>query len=115
MASKKIVKKETKSKKIKVAKVTFVRVYLTEGDKLLKAIMAYLHDEIHIRGVTVFRAVTGFGKSGAMHSSEILTMSLDLPVVVEFFDEPKKAKVAITHLSKMLEVGHIVSWNAQCS
>ena len=110
MANKKIVKKK---KTVKKTKVVFVRVYLTEGDKLLKAIMAYLHDEIHIRGVTVFRAISGFGKSGALHSTEILTMSLDLPVAIEFFDDAKKVKKAIAHLSAMLETGHIVSWDAQ--
>lgn len=110
MVSKKIVKK----KSFKKNKITFVKIYLTEGDKLLKAIMQYLHDELHIKGVTVFRAITGFGKSGAYHSSEILTLSLDLPLAIEFFDEPKKIKIALAHLQKMLQPGHIVTWNGEC-
>ena len=93
--------------------ITMTRVYLTEGDKLLKTIMAYLHDEIKIQGVTVFRAISGFGKSGAFHSTDLLTMSMDLPLVVEFFDEPGKIKAAIKHLQNMLEPGHIVSWEAR--
>ena len=92
--------------------VIFVRVYITEADKLLNAVMAYLHDEIHVKGVTVFRAITGFGKSGALHSSQLLSMSLDLPLAIEFFDEADKVVKAIEHLSKMLEANHIVSWPA---
>lgn len=92
--------------------VIFVRVYITEADKLLNAVMGYLHDEIHVKGVTVFRAITGFGKSGALHSSQLLTMSLDLPLAIEFFDEPDKVAQAIEHLRKMLEPNHIVSWPA---
>lgn len=113
MANKKVIrKKNTRAKKLKII---FVRVYITEGDRLLKPIMAYLHDQTKIRGVTIFRAISGFGKSGAFHSSEILSMSLDLPVVIEFFDDPKKTKKAIQHLTKMLDFGHIVSWQGECA
>ncbi len=90
--------------------ITFVRLYITEGDKLLNQIMRYLHDEVKIQGVTVFRAISGFGKSGAMHSSQILSMSFDLPLAVEFFDEPDKVEPAIAYLQKIVPEGHVVSW-----
>lgn len=96
-----------------MTEVTFVKIYVTEADKLLNQIMRYLHDEVKIKGVTVFRAISGFGKSGALHSSQILTMSFDLPLAVEFFDEPAKAKQAIEHLQTILPPGHLVSWSAQ--
>lgn len=92
--------------------ITMARIYLIEGDKLLKTIMAYLHDEIKIQGVTVFRAISGFGKSGA-RSSDLLIMSLDLPLAIEFFDKPDKIKTAVKHVQTMLEPGHIVTWEAQ--
>ena len=92
--------------------VTMVRLYLTEGDKLLKSIMEYLHDEVKVQGVTVLRAMTGFGATGAMHSADLLTMSLDLPLVVEFFDEPAVVDRAISVLENMLTDKHIVSWPA---
>lgn len=90
-----------------------VRVYVTEGDKLLNAIMDYLHNDIKASGVTVFRAISGFGKSGAMHSNTLLSMSLNLPLVVEFFDTPIKIAAAIERLTQLLgKTGHIVSWDA---
>ncbi len=93
--------------------VTMVRVYLTEAEKLLKTLMTKLHDEEKVRGVTVFRGVSGFGRSGKVHSASLLDLSLDLPVVIEFFDEPKKVKRILSHLKTILPPGHVVSWPAQ--
>lgn len=92
--------------------VTMVRVYLTEADRLLKPVLARLHDEEKVRGVTVFRGVSGFGKSGAVHSAGLLDLTTDLPVVVEFFDEPAKVAEIIAHLDPVVGPGHIVSWSA---
>jgi hypothetical protein len=93
--------------------VTMVRVYLTEADRLLKKVLYRLHDEEKVRGVTVFRGVSGFGKSGTVHSAGLLDLSSDLPVVVEFFDEPGKVAEIIDHLNTLVGTGHIVSWPAE--
>ncbi len=94
-------------------RVTVVRVYLTEAGGQLKELMTYLHDESKVHGVTVFRGITGFGKSGRYHSSTLMDMSLDLPVVIEFFESPERAAAIIEHLNTQLEPGHIVFWNAR--
>lgn len=93
--------------------VTFVRVYLSESSRLLGPIIAKLHDEERVRGVTVFRGICGFGRSGEIHSSRLLDLASDLPVVVEFFDEPDKASGIIEHIQTMVGPGHIVSWPAE--
>ena len=95
------------------ADVLMVRVYLTEADAHLESLLKKLNDEGKVRGVTVFRGIAGFGKSGTMHSSSLLDMSLDLPVVVEFFDEPSKAQAMVDELYKKVGPGHIVTWSAQ--
>ncbi|RKZ37510.1 MAG: DUF190 domain-containing protein [Gammaproteobacteria bacterium] len=92
--------------------VTMVRVYLTEGGNALKEILQYLHDESRVQGVTVFRGITGFGKSGHVHSSTLMDMSLDLPVVIEFFDKPERAEEIIEELHARVGAGHVVSWSA---
>ena len=92
--------------------VTMVRVYLTEAEGKLDPLIKRLHDWEKVRGVTVFRGISGFGQSGKMHSSNLLSMSLDLPVVVEFFDEPEKVQSILEHLEEMINPGHIVSWDA---
>ncbi|MGB6976665.1 MAG: DUF190 domain-containing protein [Gammaproteobacteria bacterium] len=94
--------------------MTIVRVYLTEADKLLQPVMRYLHDEVAVRGVTVFRAISGFGKSGAIHSAKLLEISLNLPLIVEFFDEPDKVTQILPRLRELVAVeDHIIAWQVQ--
>ena len=99
--------------KITTIDVTMVRIYLTEAEKMIETVLKRLHDWEKVRGVTVFRGISGFGRSGIMHSSKLLDMSLNLPVVIEFFDEPDKVETILEHLAGMIDPGHIVSWAAR--
>jgi PII-like signaling protein len=92
--------------------IIIARVYITEEDKVLNSLMDYLHNQLKVKGVTLFRAISGFGKSGALHSSTILSMSLDLPLVLEFFDVPEKVQPALEHITSLVGEGHVVSWEA---
>lgn len=92
--------------------VRVVRIYITEGDHKVRSIMARLHDEEKVRGVTVFRGISGFGKSGKMHSSDLLDLLGNLPVVIEFFDSPERVANILAHLRSEVEPGHIISWAA---
>jgi PII-like signaling protein len=95
-----------------VSDIIMVRIYLTEAGELQKTLLAKLHDEEKVRGVTVFRGISGFGRSGVVHSSTLLDLSLDLPLVIEFFDTPDKVNRILSHLRKLLPPGHVVSWGA---
>lgn len=97
---------------MKRTEVTVVRIYLSEGHAQLDALMKRLHDWEHLRGLTVFRGVAGFGESGSLHTAKFVDLSLDLPVVVEFFDAPDKVAAAIDHLDGTIKPGHLVSWTA---
>jgi uncharacterized protein len=88
-----------------------VRVYLSESDHAMKALMSCLHDELKVRGVTVMRGIEGYGASGKRHASSLIDLSLDLPLVVEFFDRPEKAAAAIARIERFIRPGHIVSWS----
>jgi len=37
---------------------------------------------------------------------------MDLPVIIEFFDDPAKVDGILAHLSTLLPPGHVVSWPA---
>ena len=97
---------------MKTLDVMFVRIYLTEGEGNMQDLLKCLHDEEKVQGVTVFRGISGFGKSGKMHSSSLLDISLDLPLVIEFFDVPQKVNDILEHIRKDIDPGHIVSWPA---
>jgi PII-like signaling protein len=93
--------------------VTMVRIYISEGKASMEHLVKHLHDVEKVRGVTVFRGIIGFGKHGKVHSSALLDMSLDLPLVVEFFDEPARIDAVLEHLNTLIEPGHLVSWQAR--
>ncbi len=76
---------------------TMVRVYLAESDHELKPLLKCLHDELKVCGVTVMRGVDGFGASGVVHSARLVDLSTDLPLVLEFFDRPDRARCHRTH------------------
>ena len=95
------------------SEVTVVRVYLHEAKAHMQELLQYLHDESKVQGVTVFRGITGFGSSGEMHSSSLIDMSLDLPIVIEFYDEIEKVAPIIEHLNTIIKPGHIVYWPAK--
>jgi PII-like signaling protein len=98
--------------------VLMVRIYLSEADqgkrrKLMQEILTLLQDRHAVQGVTVFRGIAGFGVRGEVRADDILRLNVDLPLVIEFFDEPKVAEAAIHLLDDLVPEGHIVSWPAQ--
>jgi len=93
-------------------KVTMARIYLTEGERQLNSLMKQLRDWEKIRGVTVFRGIAGYGDSGVIHGVGVIDLSLDLPIVIEFYDSPDKIDALVKHLGDSLKPGHLVTWTA---
>jgi PII-like signaling protein len=96
-------------------KVTVARIYVTEGKHIHEKIFERLHDEHKVKGVTVYRGITGFGQSGETHSSTLLDVSFDLPVVVEFFDTDDNVKAALDAVSDLIAPGHVLTFAADFS
>lgn len=97
--------------------IVVVRIYLSEADHgkrktLMQEILSLLQERHAVQGVTVFRGIAGFGASGEVRADDILRLNVDLPLVIEFFDEPKVAEAAIALLNDFVPGGHIVSWPA---
>jgi uncharacterized protein len=87
-----------------------VRVYLSEASHEMNHLLKCLHDELKVCGVTVMRGIAGYGGSGVVHQASLVDLSLDLPLVLEFFDRPEKAERAIARISDFVDPGHVVSW-----
>lgn len=99
--------------------VTIVRIYLSEADHgrhktLMQEILNILHDQHRVKGVTVFRGIAGFGDTGEVHASDLLRLLVDLPLVIEFFDEPSVVQAVLSLLDGLLPAGRIVQWQATC-
>lgn len=99
---------------MKTVEVIFVRIYITESSHLLKTIVNYLKNEAKIRGISVFRAISGFGDTGS-HTASLIDLSLDLPLAVEFFDSKDKVDPALEHLAGIIKHEHIVFWEAKAN
>ena len=92
--------------------VTVARIYLREGEHLLPKIIRFLHDEEKVSGVTVLRGIAGFSSDGKLHTASLVDLSLDLPLIVEFYDEPGRVDAVVRHLVEKMGLPHIVSWSA---
>lgn len=94
-------------------KVTVARVYTLEGHDHLNQALSILRDQEKIAGVTVIRGIAGYGATGAIHTSSLLNLSLELPIIIEFYDETEKVRCAIEALKAKLDLKHIISWQAE--
>jgi len=93
--------------------ILLARVYMTESEHHLEEVLKVLHDEIRVAHVTVFRGIEGFEKGGEIQASKFLSLSLSLPLVVEFFDKPDQVKQATASIQKIIEEGHIITLNGK--
>ncbi|PIP59675.1 MAG: hypothetical protein COZ46_00990 [Verrucomicrobia bacterium CG_4_10_14_3_um_filter_43_23] len=99
---------------MKKVKVIMVRIYLTEAEEAVKTVIKYLKDDVKVRGISVFRAIQGYGEMGE-HTSSWIDLSLDLPITIEFFDHEDKVKPALDHLSHIVKPEHVVFWEASAN
>jgi PII-like signaling protein len=99
--------------------VTVVRIYIKESDhghkkSLMEELLNILQDQHQVHGVVVFRGIAGFGSKGAVHSADLLRLTVDLPLVVEFYDKPEVVDAALDLISDIVPAGHIIRWRATC-
>lgn len=92
--------------------ITVARIYLREGEHLLGKVLEFLHDQEKVSGVTVLQGVAGFGADGNIRTSHLVDLSLDLPLVIEFYDQPEKVEKVINHLQTHMGLFHVISWAA---
>ena len=97
---------------MKIETVTMVRIYIREQEHLLEKVVKFLHEDSEVAGVTVLRGVEGFSGAGETHTAFLLDLSLDLPLVIEFYDEPARVEAIIESLLRRFPLQHIVSWTA---
>jgi uncharacterized protein len=95
-----------------LSEVTIARIYTMEGHDQVNKALDILHDEENILGVSIIRGIAGFGENREIHTSSLLTLSLELPLIIEFYDRPEKVEKAIQVLTSRLDLKHIISWPA---
>ncbi len=86
-----------------------LRIFIGESDRhhgkpLHEAIVLKAREQ-HLAGATVLRGTMGFGKSSRLHTSKILRLSYDLPVVIEITDSEEKINAFLPVLDGMIGGG----------
>jgi PII-like signaling protein len=86
-----------------------LRIFFGEDDKFqhqpLHEAIVLKARELHLAGATVLRGHIGFGHSSHIHTSKILRLSQDLPVVVEIVDSKEKIDAFLPLLDQMMTSG----------
>jgi len=86
-----------------------LRIFFGEDDKfgrapLYEAIVMKAR-EMHLAGATVLRGPMGFGASSRLHTTKILRLSEDLPLVIEIVDSEEKINEFLPALDQMMSSG----------
>ncbi len=88
-----------------------LRIFVGEDDStdhmaLYEAIVMKAR-ELNIAGATVLRGGMGFGASSRIHTSKILRLSEDLPIVVEIVDTEEKINSLLPYLDDVIQGGMV--------
>lgn len=86
-----------------------VRIYIGESDlwkrrPLADALLERLRKE-GFAGGTVLRGIAGFGAHSVLHTTNILRLSQDLPIIVEIVDTEAKVQQLLPILDEMVPEG----------
>jgi PII-like signaling protein len=86
-----------------------LRIFIGESDKhdgmLLYEWIVRAARENGIAGATVLRGLEGFGARSRIHTTKILRLSEDLPIVIEIVDTLEKIEKFIPIIDENIEEG----------
>jgi PII-like signaling protein len=77
-----------------------------DGKPLYQAIVAFLRER-GMAGATVLRGIEGFGANAHLHTTRILRLSEDLPVLIEVVDAEARIREILPELDEMVGDGLI--------
>jgi hypothetical protein len=86
-----------------------LRIFFGEDDTLggrpLYEAIVLKAREMHLAGATMLRGPMGFGASSRLHTTKILRLSEDLPLVIEIVDSEEKINEFLPVLDGMMSSG----------
>jgi PII-like signaling protein len=95
--------------KMREEEQTLLRIFIGESDhwhqRPLHLALLELFRHEGLSGATVLRGVSGFGASSVVHTDQLLSLSHDLPLVVEVVDSAAAINAVLPRLDEMLQSG----------
>jgi PII-like signaling protein len=86
-----------------------LRIFIGENDRFggspLHEAIVLKAREMHLAGATVLRGPMGFGASSRLHTTKILRLSEDLPLVIEIVDAEDRINSFLPVLDGMMTSG----------
>lgn len=94
-----------------------LRIFIGESDcykhtPLYEAIVIRAR-EMRLSGATVLRGPLGFGQASRLHTSKILGVSQDLPLVIEIVDSEESINSFLPELDRMMVSGLVTLENVR--
>lgn len=90
-------------------KGVLLRVFIGESDtwhgKPLYEQIVQKARQLNLAGATVLRGILGFGAHSRLHSAKLLSLSEDLPIVVEMVDEKENIDKMLPFLDEAVQEG----------
>lgn len=84
-----------------------LRIFTGSRDKVgntpLYEFITYSAKRAGLAGATVLQGVMGFGANSRVHKAKVLTLSADLPMIVEIVDEPEKIDAFVESIRQYLQ------------
>ncbi|HEX3659034.1 MAG TPA: DUF190 domain-containing protein [Pirellulales bacterium] len=77
-----------------------------QGEPLARAVILKAR-ELGLAGATVLRGVMGYGANSRMHSSRLLELSTDLPIVIEVVDTTEQIERLLPFLDEAIPEGMV--------
>ncbi|MHB8635582.1 MAG: DUF190 domain-containing protein [Fimbriimonadaceae bacterium] len=81
-----------------------------QGRPLYSAIVERAR-ELGLAGATVTRGIMGFGANSRIHTTAILRLSEDLPMVIQIVDRADRIDPFLKDLDDMVSEGMVVTWD----
>lgn len=92
-----------------------IRVFICETAKIegkpVYELIVQKARELNLAGATVLRGILGFGAHSRIHTAKLLTLSEDLPLVVEIVDTEENVNRLLPFLDNTLKEGLITLEN----
>jgi len=92
-----------------VGKKKVARIYIDNLDKIdgeaLWEKLVFEAKAFGLAGATVFKGIAGMGSHVELHTFSLLSLSQELPIVIEIIDEEAKIRDFLAHIDAMLEEG----------
>ncbi|HBR14015.1 MAG TPA: hypothetical protein DD723_00520 [Candidatus Omnitrophica bacterium] len=88
-----------------------LRIFIGEQDKWqgqpLYEVIIHLAKKQRMAGATALKGFMGFGAKSHMHTTKLLRLSEDLPIIIEIVDSEEKINQFLPHLDEMVKDGLI--------